>query len=154
VRETFLKNTGWDPTVTYDPARFDLDLEDKILPHLDPTHPTVLIDYPATAASLSQIKKTDPTIAERAEVFIGGLEIVNAYSELTDPQEQEKRFRNDIAEIEKKEGRPVSIPQDFLEAIKHLPECGGIALGVDRLVMLLCNAPTIYDVLPFPEIRE
>ncbi len=65
--------------------------------------------------------------------------------------EQARRFRKETAQIEREEGRKVTIPGEFLDAIAHLPECGGIALGVDRLVKLICNTSSIRDVLPFPE---
>ncbi len=91
-------------------------------------------------------------VAERAEVFIGGLEIANAYSELNDAAEQEKRFKQEIEQM-RQAGKPAVLPRKFLDAIAHLPECGGIAVGVDRLVMLLCDAASIDDVIAFPADR-
>lgn len=148
VREAFLGWAGWDPVAELDPIRFDIDLVNRVIPSLDPQHPTILLDYPAPLASLARLKPGDPGVAERAEVFIGGLEVANAYSELTDPREQERRFREEAARIEG-EGRRAILPERFLKAMEHLPECGGIALGLDRLVMLFCNTDTIDDVLPF-----
>ncbi|MDP2932441.1 MAG: EF-P lysine aminoacylase EpmA [Chloroflexota bacterium] len=149
VRDAFLNAAGWDPIADPDPLRFDTDLVTKVIPGFAPDRPTVLLDYPAPMASLSRLKLGEPQVAERAEVFIGGLELANAYSELADAREQERRFRTEIEQMEKEQGRQMSLPRRFLEAITHLPECGGIALGMDRLVMLFCNADSIEDVMPF-----
>ena len=83
------------------------------------------------------------------EIFIGGLEIANGFSELVDRKEQEGRFREEIENIKKEFGREMRLPEKFLEAMANMPECAGIALGVDRLVMLLCNAAAIDEVMPF-----
>jgi elongation factor P--(R)-beta-lysine ligase len=147
VREAFLRSAGWDPVLQLDPERFDLDLVDKVMPAFDRTRPTVLMEYPAANASMARLKPGDRTVAERAEVFIGGLELSNAYSELTDAAELEQRFREAIGE--RGEGRR-PLPESFLQAMASLPACGGIALGVDRLVMLLCDAASIDDVVAFP----
>ena len=88
-------------------------------------------------------------MAERAEVFIGGLELANAYSELTDSEEQRKRFELEIAEIEQQQKRKMKMPESFIEAVGYMPECGGIALGMERLVMLLCDAGSIDEVTAF-----
>ncbi len=149
VRDAFLRASGWDPIAAHDPERFDIDMVDKVMPALAPDRPTVIMDYPAACASLSRLKPGNPLVAERAEVFIGGLEIANAYSELNDAAEQERRFSAEIEKI-RKEGKTALMPERFLEAIRHLPLCGGIALGVDRLVMLFCDTASIDDVIAFP----
>lgn len=148
VREAFLRTAGWDPVTAPDAERFDIDLVDRVMPSFAPDRPTVLTDYPAAGASLARLKPANPLVAERAEVFIGGLEIANAYSELNDAIEQEQRFRAEIERM-KHEGKRAQMPERFLEAIAHLPECGGIALGVDRLAMLFCNTTSIDDVIAF-----
>lgn len=148
VREAYTTAAGWDPVTAWDEVRFDVDFIDKVLPSFSPVRPTVLTGYPAAAASLAQLDPENPGVAERAEIFIGGLELANAYTELVDASEQENRFREAIAEIQR-EGRAASMPQSFIEALPYLPPCGGIALGVDRLVMLLCDAASIDDVMPF-----
>ncbi|MBM3157422.1 MAG: EF-P lysine aminoacylase GenX, partial [Chloroflexi bacterium] len=102
VRQAFLDYAGWDPIRLRDPERFDTDFVEKVMPGFPLDEPTVLLDYPAEMASLSRLKPGHPEVAERAEVFIGGLEIANAYSELRDAVEQEQRFRHEI-EIIKKE---------------------------------------------------
>ena len=151
VRDAYIKAAGWDPLAGHEPERFDMDFIEKVLPGFSKTRPTVLLDYPVEQASLARLKPDNPSIAERAEVFIGGLELANAYSELTDAEEQAKRFREAIEQIKRERGQQMPVPEKFLEAIKNLPECGGIALGVDRLVMLYCDAENIGDVLAFPE---
>ncbi len=149
VHEAFLKAAGWDPVVQPHPARFDIDLVNKVIPSFTLDQPTVLLDYPAAMASLARLKLGEPTVAERAEIFISGLELANAYSELTDPEEQEKRFRMEIAQIYREQGRQMMMPGRFLETMGYLPECGGIALGIDRLVMLFCDAASIDEVTAF-----
>lgn len=149
VREAFTKAAGWDPVTVPDSLRFDTDFVTKVLPSFSPHRPTVLLDYPAWAASLARLKPGNPLVAERAEVFIGGLELANAYSELTDVKEQEKRFREAIEKIQRERKQRMPLPEKFLEALPQLPECGGVALGVDRLVMLFCNAASIDDVMTF-----
>lgn len=149
VRNAFLKSAGWDPVMAYDAGRFDHDMATQVLPALAPGRPTVLMEYPAAAASLARLKAGNPLVAERAEVFIGGLELANAYSELTDREEQRKRFTLEIAQIEREQGRKMPMPESFIEAVGKMPECGGIALGMERLVMLLTDAASIDDVCAF-----
>jgi lysyl-tRNA synthetase class 2 len=149
VREAFLESAGWDPVSAYDSQRFDTDFVTRVLPGFPPDRPTVLLDYPAAAASLAQLKPGDNTVAERAEVFIGGLELANAYSELTNVKEQEARFLKSIDAIRRERRHRMELPRKFLEALPHLPECGGVALGIDRLVMLFCDAASIDDVMAF-----
>ena len=149
VRDAFLHATGWDPIAKPDPLRFDVDLVDKVIPSFTPGRPTVLLDYPSALTSLARSKTGEPGVTERAEVFIGGLELANAYSELINVQELERRFQNEIKKIQSEQGRVMTMPQRFLEAAAHLPECGGIALGMDRLAMLLCDADSVDEVMTF-----
>jgi len=149
VRDAFLQNAGWDPVAQADEVRFDVDLVTKVIPAFPPDRPTILLDYPAAMASLARIKAGAEGVAERAEVFIGGLELANIYSELTRAAEQEKRFREAAAQIFQEHSRTAVMPQKFLDALAALPACGGVALGLDRLVMLVCNACSIDEVMPF-----
>jgi lysyl-tRNA synthetase class 2 len=149
VRDAFLHAAGWDPIAEPDSLRFDTDFIAKVLPSFMSSRPTVLMDYPAAMASLARLKPDDARVAERAEVFIGGLELANTYSELRDVREQENRFQEAIEQIRKEYGQQRAMPQKFLEAVAHLPECGGVALGIDRLVMLLCNVDSIDEVIAF-----
>lgn len=149
IRELYSRFAGWDPVENADSRRFDIDMVTKIVPRLDANRPTVMLDYPAPMSSLAKLKHNEPSLAERAEIFIGGLELANAYSELVDVNEQAERFRQEIEQIRREQGRTAPLPQKFLASMAHLPECGGIALGMDRLVMLFCDAATIDDVIPF-----
>jgi lysyl-tRNA synthetase class 2 len=149
VSKAFRKYADWDPVLRHDPERFDLDMVDKVMPGFSANRPTVLLDYPAANASMARLKPGDRKVAERAEVFIAGLELANVYTELTDSAELERRFREVIEGGGDNEGhRP--LPRRFLKAMADLPACGGIALGVDRLVMLLCDAAAIDEVVAFP----
>jgi lysyl-tRNA synthetase class 2 len=150
VRDAFRQWAGWDPVSRHDPARFDVDLVEKVLPRFAQDRPTILTDYPAANASMARLSPKDPAVAERAEVFIGGLELANAYSELTDAAELRRRFEVENERLAA-EGHPrLPLPRRFLGAMASLPACGGIALGVDRLVMLFCDAKSIDEVVAFP----
>ena len=120
-----------------------------VIPRMGLNHPTVLVDYPAALGSLAQLKSDDPTVAERTEVFIGGLELANAYSELIDIAEQRSRFLEETRRIAREKKRTAPMPAKFLESLPYLPECGGIALGMDRLVMLFCDADSLDEVMAF-----
>jgi lysyl-tRNA synthetase class 2 len=149
VRDAYIKSAGWDPVANPDPLKFDIDMVEKVIPAFSKDHPTVLLDYPAFAAALARLKPGDGKVAERAEIFFGELELANIYSELVDADEQKKRFQEAIEQIEKEQGKHPAMPDKFIEAVPFMPQCGGIALGIDRLVMLLCNAASIDEVMPF-----
>src|SRR5690606_30221348 len=108
-------------------------------------------EYPAHMAVLSRKKSDDPRWAERFELYCNGLELANAFSELTDPAEQRIRFEADMDEKEKIYNHRWPIDQDFLAAMEYgMPACSGIALGIDRLVMLAAHTDNIDDVLWLP----
>ena len=112
---------------------------------------TIIYDYPAALCPLSKTKPGDPTIAERFEVFGGGMELGNAYSELNDPQEQAERFR---AQLGHDETGNKEIDEDYVTALEHgMPPAGGLGIGIDRLVMLLTDTASIRDVILFPMLR-
>jgi elongation factor P--(R)-beta-lysine ligase len=122
----------------------------EIEPGLGIENPTILYDYPIQMASLSRAKPSDPRYAERFEVYAGGMEIANAFSELTDPVEQRRRLEEE-RELRGKLGKDQPpVDDDFIEAVGQMPPSAGIALGVDRLVMLLTGAKSIEDVVLFP----
>lgn len=111
--------------------------------------PVILKDYPAELAALARSKPSDPTLAERFELYVAGVELANGFSELNDPKEQRNRF---IAanQTRLKLGHPaITLPEKFLEDLATLPECAGIALGMDRLVMLTAGAQTIDEIVAF-----
>lgn len=149
VSQAFIEHAGWDPAATFDPDRFDLDLVTLVEPALPADRPVVLIDYPAPLAALARRKPDDPARAERWELYLGGVEIANAYSELTDPAEQRARFEEANAHRRKRGVPPYPLDEAFLAALDRLPPSGGIALGVDRLLMILADADSLDAVLPF-----
>lgn len=123
----------------------------EIEPALDPTRPTILYDFPADIAALAKKKQSDPRFAERFEVYIGGLEIGDCYTELTDWKEQEERFQKELLEIKRLEKTTYDYDHDFIEALKTgLPACAGVAIGVDRIVMLLADTTNIKNTMFFP----
>lgn len=138
------ENTTWEEA-------YNQILLNEIEPHLGKNKPTILYDYPASQAALSKKKDTDPRFAERFEFFIGGIELGNAFSELTDGHEQEQRMIEDLR-LRKELGKvEYKIDTDFIDALKmDMPRTGGIAVGVDRLVMLFSNSASIKDTLFFP----
>ncbi|HMP75880.1 MAG TPA: EF-P lysine aminoacylase EpmA [Kiritimatiellia bacterium] len=151
VRAAFLQWAGWDPVAAWDEERFNLDLVEKVEPALPRDVPVVLTDYPAPAAALARRKPDQPEVAERWELYVGGLELANAYSELTDPVEQRARFE-EAARQRRALGKAVyPLDEEFLAALPRMPPSGGIALGFDRLVMLFADAPTLDDVIAFRE---
>ena len=150
IKKVFEKYAGWTPGPAPDLDRFNQDMVTKIEPNLPPDRPVFLMDYPASCASLARLKTSDTQVAERVELYAGGLEIANGFSELTDQKEQEARFRKE-AERRREQGlRIYPWPEEFLLSLRKLPKCAGMALGVDRLVMLLTNASNINHVVAFP----
>lgn len=145
VREAYRRWAGWDPVEAWDQDRFDFDMATKIEPNL-PKGPLFLMDYPAPAASLARLKADDPRVAERWELYVDGLELANAFTELTDPVEQRRRFENARAERRALGEADYPLDEEFLDALARMPPSGGVALGVDRLVMLACGVNDIADV--------
>jgi elongation factor P--(R)-beta-lysine ligase len=132
---------------TWDEMFFKVFLR-HVEPKLGRERPTLLYDYPARMAALARIKGDDATVCERFELYAGGLELANAFSELTDPVEQRRRFDADNAE-RRSLGRPeLPIDHELIAALERgLPECSGNALGLDRLIMLLVDEPDIRNVV-------
>jgi elongation factor P--(R)-beta-lysine ligase len=123
----------------------------EIEPYLGKGRPTILYDYPVELAALSRKKKSDPRFAERFEFYIEGLELGDAYSELTDAEEQLARFKDEEAERKRLGKITHPIDMDFIEALRvGMPTAGGIAVGVDRLIMLFADVVDIADTLFFP----
>jgi lysyl-tRNA synthetase class 2 len=114
--------------------------------------PTILYDFPADISPLSKRRDDDPTLAERFEIFAGGLELGNAFSELNDPVEQERRFREQVAQGG--EEVPREVDRDYIRALCYgLPPTAGEGIGIDRLTMLLTNSHSIREVILFPLLR-
>ncbi|MGN6133542.1 MAG: lysine--tRNA ligase, partial [Aureliella sp.] len=118
------------------------------------TDPTFVIDYPASICPLTKRKSDDPTVAERFELFVHGMEVANAYTELNDPLLQEELFRTQL-EGQAEEDSMAKMDNDFVLALRNgMPPAGGLGIGIDRLVMLLTNSRSIRDVILFPLLRE
>jgi lysyl-tRNA synthetase class 2 len=129
--------------------RFDDIMVTEIEPNLGHIQPVFLYDYPASRGALARLKPEDSRYAERFELYIGGLEICNAFSELADPVEQRERFERE-QNHRRESGKTVyAMPDKFLRALEDLPEAGGNALGMDRLVMLFADAKQIDEVVAF-----
>jgi len=129
-------------------------LLEKIEPALGIDRPTYLTEYPASQAALARLKPSDPRVAERFELYAGGLELANGFSELCDSREQRERLREE-QELRRRLGRDVfPLDEKFLSALDGIGEAGGVAVGFDRLLMLLTGAETIADVLLFPAVDE
>jgi elongation factor P--(R)-beta-lysine ligase len=123
----------------------------RIEPHLGSPAPTILYEYPIRMAALSRPKPDDPSVAERFELYVAGVELANAFGELTDPGEQRRRFADWRRQSQARHGRAYPVDEDFLAALAHgMPTAAGIALGFDRLVMLATGAKRITDVLWAP----
>lgn len=151
VQDAFVRWAGWDPVAAWDEDRFNLDLVEKVEPAMPRDVPVVLTDYPAPAAALARRKPDHPRVAERWELYIAGLELANAYSELTDAAEQRARFE-ETAKQRRARGKEVyPIDEEFLSALSQMPPSGGIALGFDRLAMLFADAATLDGVMAFRE---
>ncbi len=129
--------------------RFDEVVAIDIEPRLGLQSPTFLLDYPAVCASLARLKKDDCNLAERFELYVGGIELANGFSELTDTDEQRARFKEELRLMSQKTGIGQQMPEKFLQDLDRIDRAAGIALGVDRLLMLLMSASTIDEVVSF-----
>jgi lysyl-tRNA synthetase class 2 len=125
--------------------------ETLVEPHLE--GPVFVIDYPASLCPLTKRKADDPNIAERFELYVRGMELANAYTELNDPRLQEQLFSTQLAGLAPEESM-ARMDHDFIRALKvGMPAAGGMGLGIDRLVMLLTDSYSIRDVIFFPLLK-
>ncbi len=128
-------------------AVFEEKVEDALV------GPIFVTDYPASICPLTKRKRTDPTVAERFELFIKGMEVANAYTELNDPDLQEQLFKSQLSGLAEEDSM-ARMDDDFIRALRNgMPPAGGLGIGIDRLVMLLTNSQTIRDVILFPLLR-
>lgn len=149
VAEAFRRHASLTVEDALARGRFDELMGLEVEPRLGLDRPLFLHDYPAACGSLARLKPGDPAVAERFELYIGGLELCNGFSELTDPAEQRRRFAAEL-DTRRGQGRPAhGLPQRFLDALAALPPCAGNALGLDRLTMLFCDAAEIDAVVAF-----
>lgn len=121
-----------------------------IEPHLGQDKPIFVYDFPASQAALARIQNTNPPVASRFEVYVKGMELANGFHELQHAEEQRKRFENNLLARKSLGLNELVIDEYFIAALKHgLPDCAGVALGIDRLIMIAINGSTIADVLSF-----
>ena len=138
---------GWGPgRITTE--IFERLNEDQLVP------PTFVYDFPTEVSPLSKQKPGDPDTVERFELYIGGFEVANAFSELNDPAEQRRRFEAQIARRAAGDLEAHVMDEDYIRALEYgMPPAGGEGVGIDRLVMLLTDSPSIRDVILFPLMR-
>ncbi|MEE9369926.1 MAG: amino acid--tRNA ligase-related protein, partial [Sedimentisphaerales bacterium] len=124
---------------------FEATVEDELI------NPTFVMDYPAEMCPLTRRKKDEPKYAERFELYIAGMELANAYTELNDPAVQEQNFK---IQLRGQEESMATMDSDFISALKYgMPPAGGLGIGIDRLVMVLTGATSIRDVVLFPLLK-
>jgi lysyl-tRNA synthetase class 2 len=137
------------PGEPFDDVFFRVMLE-AVEPRIGRARPTYLLDWPAPMAALARLRRGDPAVAERFELYAGGLELANGFSELTDAAEQRRRLVDEQAQRRRLGRRVPPLDEAFLAALREMPEAGGVAVGLDRLLMLLVGADDVADVLLFP----
>jgi lysyl-tRNA synthetase class 2 len=149
VHEAFQRYSPMPLEDALDADRFDEIMVLHIEPGIDISRPLFLYDYPPSLAALSRIKRSDPLLAERFELYMGGLELANAFSELTDVDEQVKRFEKERERRRQLGKADYPFPDRFIKELGNMPDSAGIAFGIDRLVMLFADMDTIDDVVSF-----
>jgi len=149
VKEAFHDYTHISVVEALERNLFDEIMVQDIEPRLGLEKPTFLYDYPAPRGALARLKRQDQTVAERFELYAGGLELANGFSELVDGEEQRKRFQVENENRQSLGKRIYSMPDKFLSELDDMPPSAGIALGVDRLAMVFLNAEKIDEVVAF-----
>jgi lysyl-tRNA synthetase class 2 len=149
VEEAFRKYGSMPLYRALDENRFEEILCQDIEPELGQDVPVFLYDYPVSLGALARQNKDNPSVAERFELYIGSIELANGFSELTDQAEQRQRLKKELQLIEKQGGSSTGLPEKFLSSLPQMKETAGIALGIDRLAMVLWNKSTIDEVVSF-----
>ena len=137
----------------YGLGKVQIEIFEKTVEHrlMDPTFITA---YPTEVSPLARRNDDDPFVTDRFEFFVGGREIANGFSELNDPEDQAERFRKQVEEKEAGDDEAMHYDEDYVCALEHgMPPTAGEGIGIDRLVMLFTNSPSIRDVLLFPHMR-
>jgi lysyl-tRNA synthetase class 2 len=147
VNDAFLRHASITAAKALEKGLFDEIMVNKVEPRLGVERPTFIYDYPAPLASLARLKPGNPELAERFELYVGGVELANGFSELTDAAEQRKRFEEVLRQMQDAGKPPHPLPEEFLKCLEYMPEAAGAALGVDRLAMIFCNASEIDEVV-------
>jgi len=149
VAQAFLQHSSTSLSQVPDANFFSELISTEIEPELAQNKPLFLIDYPTLQGSLARPKTNDPGCVERVELYIAGLELANGFSELTDPIEQRRRFEMEEKQRRQSGKTPCPLPEKYLDELETLSNAAGIAFGIDRLIMLLCDQPTIDEVVCF-----
>jgi lysyl-tRNA synthetase class 2 len=149
VAEAFRRYAGVEVNEVLARGFFDEVLVTEVEPHLGQQRPVFLCDYPVELGSLARRSASNSQVAERFELYVAGVELANGFSELVDPQEQRQRFTREIARL-RYAGKDAAMPEKFLADLASVGETAGIALGLDRLFMLLMGSPHIAAAMPFP----
>jgi len=149
VREAYRRFGGMSMETAMEQDRFDEVMVNEIEPMLGLERPAFLYDYPAERGALARLKEEDRSVAERFELYIGGVEIANAFSELVNAGEQQIRFTQEAAFRESAGKAPYPFPAKFIAELPHMPTAAGIALGIDRLIMVLLDKGAIDEVVAF-----
>jgi lysyl-tRNA synthetase class 2 len=149
VREAYSRYAPISMSAALQRDLYDEIMVEDIEPKLPRERPVFLYDYPVQRSALARLREDDPTVAERIELYIGGLELANGFTELTDAEEQRSRFEREEAYRRSRGKRPYALPERFLAELPNMSPSAGIALGVDRLVMLLVDAKSIDEVIAF-----
>ena len=150
VGDLFERLAGWRPSGAVDDDPFCRALVERVEPGLPRERGVLVYDYPASQASLARLCPGDVASAERFELYLGGLEIANGFTELSDAAEQRARFEKERAAIADQGRTPYPLDERFLAALPDLGVCAGVALGLDRLLMALTGADDIDDVTALP----
>ena len=130
-------------------AIFENTVEEELI------EPTFITGYPTDISPLSRKSDIDPDFVDRFELFIGGKEIANGFSELNDPDDQAERFKKQVQQKASGDEEAMEFDADYIEALEYgLPPCAGVGIGIDRMVMLFTGAPSIRDVLLFPQLKN
>src|SRR5438094_7759193 len=152
MKDAIAHYRGQAPAETEEPVRIVELFEEFAEPHL--IQPTFITDFPKPVSPLSKASPADPSIAERFEYFVGGLESANGFSELNDPEEQYQRFNEQVQQRERGDEEAMVMDEDYIRALSYgMPPAAGIGIGIDRFTMLLTNRQSIRDVILFPHLR-
>lgn len=149
VREAFTRYAGFSVDEALKRDCFDETMVCAIEPHLGMERPVFLCEYPAELGALARLNAENPEVAERFELYVAGLELANAFSELTDAAEQRRRFEKVSRDRRRNNCPDYPLPERFLEALSRVPPSAGIALGIDRFAMIIADRATIDAVVAF-----